>query len=199
MSETPAPTDPISAPAEPQGAAASTPVARTIVLVGLMGAGKTAVGQRLARSLGLPFVDADDEIEAAAGMTIADIFQVYGEPAFRDLERRVVARLLEPPIKVLALGGGAFVDPATRARVRARALSIWLRCDVDLLVDRTNRRRGVRPLIARGDARATLAHLLEQRGPAYGEADLAVDSGNAAVDTVVARIRALLDEAGTAR
>ena len=170
-------------------------LSRTIVLVGLMGAGKTAVGQRLAKALGLPFTDADDEIEAAAGMTIADIFQTYGEPAFRDLERRVVARLLRPPVRVLALGGGAFVDSATRARVKAEAVSVWLRCEVDVLVGRTSKRRGVRPLLAEGDAKATLARLQAERGPAYGQADLVVDTGRgpieAVVDGIVAGLAAL--------
>lgn len=178
-----------------RGHAAARPrVTRSIVLVGLMGVGKSAVGARLARLLELPFVDADDEIERAAGMSIADIFEAYGEPAFRDLERRVVVRLLEPPVRVVALGGGAFVDETTRARVRERAISVWLRCDLEVLVARTARRRGVRPLLAQGDVRATLERLEKDRAPAYGEADIAVDSGGQSIEEAVVRIVARLGE-----
>jgi shikimate kinase len=190
--------DPRPGPAAPAAGAHAVqrpPLGRSIVLVGLMGAGKTAVGSRLARVLGLPFVDADDEIERAAGMSIADIFEAYGEPTFRDLERRVVARLLDPPARVVALGGGAFVDPVTRARVRERAISVWLRCDLDMLVARTGRRRGIRPLLAKGDVRATLERLQKERAPAYAEADLAVDSGGQSIETAVAQIVALLEAA----
>ena len=160
---------------------------RSIVLVGLMGAGKTAVGKRLATLLGLPFTDADDEIEAAAGMTIKDIFETYGEPAFRDLERRVVARLLGEPPRVLALGGGAFIDPEIRARVREQALSVWLRADLEALVGRTAR-RSHRPLLNSEEPRAVLARLVDQRYPIYAEAELVVDSGRGGVDDVVRAI-----------
>lgn len=162
---------------------------RSIVLVGLMGAGKTAVGKRLAKLLGLPFIDADDEIEAAAGMAIKDIFETYGEPAFRDLERRVVARLLAEPPRVLALGGGAFIDPETRACVRERALSVWLRADLEALVRRTAR-RSHRPLLNNEEPRAVLARLVEQRYPIYAEAELVVDSARGGIDDVV---RAIMD------
>jgi shikimate kinase len=157
---------------------------RCVALVGLMGAGKTAVGKRLARVLGLPFTDADDEIEAAAGMTIKDIFETYGEAAFRDLERRVVARLLGETPRVLALGGGAFIDPETRARVRERALSVWLRADLEMLVRRTAR-RGHRPLLNNREPRAVLQRLIEERYPIYAEADLVVDSDSGDVEHVV--------------
>ena len=159
---------------------------RTIVLVGMMGAGKSAVGRRLAAALGWPFTDADWAIEAAAGTTIANIFEEIGEAAFRARERQVIARLLRGERQILALGGGAFVDPTTRALVRERALSIWLRADLDVLVRRTARRDD-RPLLAGGDPRARLAALLEQRAPIYAQADLVVDSGKGSIGDVVAR------------
>jgi shikimate kinase len=163
------------------------PIDRTVVLIGMMGAGKTAVGRRLAKALGWPFEDADAAIEVAAGTTISNIFAEIGEPAFREKERQVIARLLGGERQVLALGGGAFVDPATRALVRAKALSVWLRADLDTLVRRTGR-PGKRPLLAQGDPRARLAELLRQRSPIYAEADLVVDSGNAPVAVVVNRV-----------
>jgi shikimate kinase len=159
---------------------------RTIVLVGMMGAGKTAVGRRLAAALGWPFTDADWAIEAAAGTTIANIFEEIGEAAFRARERQVIARLLRGERQVLALGGGAFIDPETRALVHERALSIWLRADLDVLVRRTGRRDD-RPLLAGGDPRARLAALLEQRAPIYAKADLIVDSDKGPIGEVVAR------------
>lgn len=177
---------------------ASTPpsavVGRRIVLVGLMGAGKTSVGRRLAKALGAPFVDADEEIVAAAGMSIADIFETYGEPVFRDLERRVVARLLDGPPGVLALGGGAFVDPTTRARVKEKAISIWLDADVDTLVERTSRKRASRPLLKDGDLRAKLEKLLEERRSCYAQADHRVESGAQPPEEIAAVILRLLEE-----
>ena len=148
---------------------------RSIVLVGLMGAGKTSVGRRLASRLGLPFVDADQEIEAAAGCTIQEIFDRFGEAGFRDGERRVIARLLEGPPHVLSTGGGAFMDPATRALIRRRGLSVWLRAELDVLVARTARRDN-RPLLKTGEPRDILRRLMETRYPVYAEADLTVDS-----------------------
>jgi len=164
---------------------------RTIVLVGLMGAGKSCIGRRLAARLGLPFADADEEIEAAAGCSIPDIFEYYGEQAFRDGERRVIARLLEGPVQVLATGGGAFVDPVTRERIRDRAVSVWLRADIELLMARTARRGG-RPLLAGGDRRATLERLIAERYPVYAEADVVVDSAREAPDVTVERVLAAL-------
>jgi shikimate kinase len=163
------------------------PLDRTIVLIGMMGAGKTAVGRRLAQALQWPFQDADAAIEAAAGTTISNIFAEIGEAAFRAKERQVIARLLGEERQVLALGGGAFIDPDTRALVRARALSIWLRADLDTLVRRTSR-PNKRPLLAGGDPRDKLAALLHQRTPIYAEADLVVDSGDVPIKTVVGRI-----------
>ena len=173
--------------APPVNALQPQPIERTLVLIGMMGAGKTAVGRRLAKALGWPFQDADAAIEAAAGTTISNIFAEIGEAAFRDKERRVIARLLGEERQVLALGGGAFMDPETRALVRAKALSIWLRADLDTLVRRTGR-PGKRPLLAGGEPRARLAELLRQRAPIYAEADLAIDSSNAPLSAVVKRV-----------
>ena len=142
---------------------------RTIVLVGLMGAGKTKIGRRLAARLNLPFFDSDNEIEAAAGETIEEIFRNRGEAAFRDGERRVIARLLQQPTHVLATGGVAFMDPATREAIAKRGVSIWLRADLDVLFARVSR-RGNRPLLQHSDPRAVLAELITQRHPIYAEA-----------------------------
>ncbi len=159
-----------------------------------MGAGKTTVGRRLAKAMGAPFVDADEEIVAAAGMSIADIFATYGEPVFRDLERRVIARLLDGPPGVLALGGGAFVDPETRARVKERAVSIWLDADIDTLVERTARKRASRPLLKDGDLRAKLETLMRERRPIYAQADHRVESGARPPEDIAASILELLAE-----
>jgi shikimate kinase len=156
-------------------AAWAPPPAKTVALVGLMGAGKTSIGRRLAQRLGLPFVDADAEIEAAAGGTIEDIFQRHGEAFFRDGERRVIARLLEQPRHVLATGGGAFMDPSTRALLKARAITLWLRADLELMLSRVARRNN-RPLLKTGDPRAVLERLIAERYPLYAEADVTVDS-----------------------
>ncbi len=164
---------------------------RTIVLVGLMGAGKTKVGRRLALRLGLPFFDSDREIEAAAGETIEEIFANRGEQVFRDGERRVIARLLARPVHVLATGGGAFMDPQTRARIARRGVSLWLRADLDVLTQRVSRRAD-RPLLKMGDPRAILAELIEQRYPVYAEAELIVDSGDGSPESTVSRALAAL-------
>ena len=164
---------------------------RTIVLVGLMGAGKSKVGRRLALRLGLPFSDSDPEIEAAAGETIEEIFANRGEQVFRDGERRVIARLLAQPIQVLATGGGAFMDPMTRSLIGRRGVSLWLRADLDTLVARVLRRND-RPLLKRGDPRVILAELIERRHPIYAEADLTVDSGAGSPEVTVNRLIAAL-------
>ena len=164
---------------------------RSIVLVGLMGAGKTKIGRRLAARLGLPFFDSDNEIEAAAGETIAEIFRNRGEAVFRDGERRVIARLLAQPIHVLATGGGAFMDPATRALIARRGVSVWLRADLDVLAARVARRTN-RPLLQARDQRGVLAELIELRYPVYAEADLTVDSGDGAPELTTARVIAAL-------
>jgi len=164
---------------------------RTIVLVGLMGAGKSKVGRRLALRLGLPFSDSDPEIEAAAGETIEEIFANRGEQVFRDGERRVIARLLAQPVQVLATGGGAFMDPMTRSLIGRRGVSLWLRADLDTLVARVLRRSD-RPLLKRGDPRVILAELMERRHPIYAEADLTVDSGAGSPEVTVNRLIAAL-------
>lgn len=166
-------------------------VPRTIVLVGLMGAGKTNIGRRLAARLNLNFVDADTEIEAAAGESIEDIFQRHGEASFRDGERRVIARLLNAPVHVLATGGGAFMDPQTRACVRQRGISVWLRAELDVLLARVARRDN-RPLLKTGDRRAILAALMEKRHPVYAEADIVVDSIDGPPDLTLNRVLAEL-------
>lgn len=150
---------------------------RSLVLVGLMGAGKSKVGRLLAERLGLPFVDADAEIEAAAGCTVADYFARFGEPAFRDGERKVMARLLAGSPQVIAAGGGAFMDEGTRALIKTNGLSIWLKASLDVLVARTKGRTH-RPLLNQGDPAQILARLMDQRYPVYANADVTVESGN---------------------
>ena len=164
---------------------------KTIVMVGLMGAGKSSVGRRVASRLGLPFYDADTEIEAAAGCSISDLFARYGEPAFRAGERRVMHRLLAGPRAVIATGGGAFIDAETRALIAEQAISVWLRADLNLLTKRVSG-RDHRPLLKGGDPRAILSGLMEQRHPIYAEADVAVDSLDQPTEvTVTAVLRSL--------
>lgn len=183
---------------EDMAEAITSRLTRPIVLVGLMGAGKSCVGRRLAARLGLPFVDSDVEFETAAGSTIAEFFGKYGEPAFRDGERKVIARLLEGPPCVLATGGGAFCDPETRARIQEGAVSVWIRADLDLLVKRTSG-RDHRPLLKQGDPREILARLMAQRYPLYGEAHIIVDSTDeppeVTVSKVVDELAAILEHA----
>lgn len=162
-------------------------VPKTVVIVGLMGAGKTCIGSRLAERLGLAFVDADTEIEQAAGCAINDIFEFYGETAFRDGERRVIARLLASPVHVLATGGGAFMDTETRAAIARQSISIWLRADLDLLVSRVGRRDN-RPLLKGRDRREVLKALIDERHPLYEGADITVDSAREAPDITVDRV-----------
>jgi len=168
---------------------------RSIVLVGLMGAGKSTVGRRLASVLRLPFHDADQEIETAAGCSISDFFERYGEPAFRDGERKVIARLLAGPRHVLATGGGAFMDPTTRALIKAQGLSVWLRANIDLLMERVTK-RPTRPLLKNDDPRGTMERLMAERYPVYAEADITVDSNGGPHDTVVQQIVAQLHAIG---
>jgi shikimate kinase len=165
---------------------------KTIVLVGLMGAGKTCIGKRLAHRLGRPFVDADHEIEAAAGCSIEDIFECHGEAEFRAGERRVISRLLAESGQVLATGGGAFMNEETRSEILANAISIWLRADLDLLVRRTSRRNN-RPLLKRGDPRTILARLMEERYPVYAEADIVVDCMDGPPEATVDRVMSALE------
>ena len=162
---------------------------RSIVLVGLMGAGKTCIGRRLAQRHGLAFRDADTEVERAADRSIPEIFETYGEAAFRDCERKVIARLLGEAPHVLATGGGAFMDDQTRSLIKERAISVWLRADLDLLVRRTAK-RGNRPLLQGGDPRHVLNDLMHQRDPVYAEADLVVDSEDGPPDQTVDAVEA---------
>ena len=174
-------------PPEPEAAtAAPLRLRRPLVLVGLMGAGKTSVGKRLASLLGVGFTDSDHEIVEAAGMSIPEIFATLGEPAFRDGERRVIARLLAERPGVLATGGGAFIEPRTRAEIKAHATSVWLKADLDLLWDRVRDRPG-RPLLRTPNPRATLSDLLDRRYPVYAEADVTVDSRRGASHEAMAR------------
>jgi len=165
----------------------------TIVLVGLMGAGKTTVGRRLARQLGLEFVDSDFEIEKAADMAVAEIFETYGEEDFRSGERRVIARLLDGPPQVIATGGGAFVNDETRALIKDKSLSIWLDADIDVLVERTSR-KDTRPLLHTGDPREILAKLAQERAPYYSQADIKVMSCDGPHDHVVDDIIKAIDD-----
>jgi shikimate kinase len=151
---------------------------RSVVLVGLMGAGKTSIGRRLAEILGLPFVDADQEIEAAAGKSIPDIFTEHGEAHFRDGEKRVIARLLDSGNQVLATGGGAFMNAETRERIRQRGISVWLKADLALLMQRVLKRGG-RPLLDNPDPEAVMRKLMEERYPVYATADITVESTDA--------------------
>lgn len=171
----------------PMTPAAPRPLRKSIVLVGLMGAGKSSVGRRLAKRFEVRFIDADDEIAKAAGCSIEDIFELYGEEAFRNGEHRVIVRLLDVGPRVLATGGGAFMDPRIRAKIGESGISVWLRADLAVLVRRTDRRGG-RPLLKGGDPRATLARLIDERYPVYAEADIIVDTGDEPAETTVERV-----------
>jgi shikimate kinase len=164
---------------------------RSIVLVGMMGAGKSSIGRRLAARLNLPFVDADSEIEKAASMTIPEIFAAHGEAYFRAGEARVIARLLEGGPQVLATGGGAFMIPESRAAIRAKGISIWLSAALDILLRRI-KRRAERPMLTGDDPVETLKRLIEERYPVYAEANLSVESRDVPHDTIVGEIVAKL-------
>lgn len=161
---------------------------RSVVLIGMMGVGKSSIGRRLAGRFGIPFVDADAEIEKAAGMTIVDIFAHRGEADFRSGEARVIARLLEGGPQVLAAGGGAFMNAGTRAAIRAKGVSVWLKADLDVLLRRISKRRNERPLLQTGDPEDTLRALLVEREPIYAQADVTVYSRDVAHDSIVADI-----------
>ena len=167
-------------------------ITRPLVLVGLMGVGKSTIGRRLANALSRSFVDADEEIERAADRSVSEIFEAHGEAYFRDGERRVIARLMEEGYGVIATGGGAFVDQETRALVLEKGLAIWLDCDLDTLVERTSR-RDTRPLLKTGDPREILFNLKEQRGPAYSQAQIHVVTDDGPHEATVERILQELD------
>ena len=165
---------------------------KTVALVGMMGAGKTSLGRRLAARLEVPFRDADQEIETAAGLSVSEIFAKFGEPYFRDGERRVIARLLGEPPHILAAGGGAFIDPATRAALKQRALTVWLKAPAHVLLSRV-KKRDTRPLLQGGDPKETIEKLLAIREPVYAEADITLEcvdeSHGAAMDRILAALR----------
>ncbi len=166
---------------------------KTLVLIGMMGAGKSTIGRHVAERLGVPFKDADREIEDAAGRTIEEIFAEFGEAHFRSGERRVIARLLEEEPFVLATGGGAYIDPETRALIAERAISVWLRADLDLLWARVSRRAN-RPLLKTENPRETLAGLIDARYPVYAEADIIVDSEDIAKDAMAVHVIAAVTD-----
>jgi len=181
MSET---TTPASATATQEAEILAALGKRLIVLVGMMGAGKSTIGRRLAARLNLPFVDADTEIEAAAGMTIPEIFELHGEPHFRDGEARVIARLLDGGPSVLATGGGSFMREETRRRIAEKAVSIWLKADPDIILRRV-KRRADRPLLQTADPAATVSRLLSEREPVYQHADVTIASRDVPHDRIV--------------
>lgn len=160
---------------------------RSLVLVGMMGAGKSSIGRKLAQRLNLPFVDADAEIERAAGMSISDIFAKHGEPYFRAGEARVIARLLEGGPQVLATGGGAFMPPQSREAIRAKGISIWLKAEYDVLMKRI-KRRSDRPMLKTEDPGETLRRLMQERDPVYAEADVIVHSRDVPHEIIIAEI-----------
>jgi shikimate kinase len=165
---------------------------RPVVLVGLMGVGKSTVGRRLAQRLGLPFIDSDSAIQDASGLPAGDVLERYGEPEFRDGERRVVARLIDGQIRVIATGGGAYIDPRTRELLNEQAITIWLDAPVEILTERTSR-RNTRALLRKGDPKATLERLARERREAYQQAHIHVKSGSGAHKDVVDAILRALD------
>jgi shikimate kinase len=167
---------------------------RSVVLVGMMGAGKSSIGRRLAQRLGIAFVDADAEIESAAGMTIAEIFAAYGEPYFRSGEQRVIARLLDGGPQVLATGGGAYMNADTRAGIRQKGISVWLKADFDVLMRRVKRRSTTDRPMLQGDPAQRIHHLMTERYPVYAAADVTVMSRDVAHETIVNEIIAGLAE-----
>jgi shikimate kinase len=177
----------LDAAAELRRRAAGLAPGRTVALVGLMGAGKTTVGRRLAQALALPFADADDEIVSAAGRSIEDIFAERGECDFRRGERQVIARCLAGPVHVLATGGGAFIDAKTRALVKEHAISIWLKAPIDVLMKRVTK-RDHRPLLKEDDPRAVMQRLIDERYPIYAEADITIETSAGPHNTAVAAI-----------
>ncbi len=189
MTEAAAP-DAVTAPQEAALLAALG--SRSVVLVGMMGAGKSSIGRRLAQRLGISFVDADAEIEAAAGMTIAEIFATYGESYFRSGEQRVIARLLESGPQVLATGGGAFMNDETRAGIRQKGVSVWLKAEFDVLMRRVKRRATADRPMLQGDPAQRIRHLIDERYPLYAQADVTVMSREVSHEIIVNEIVAEL-------
>lgn len=177
--------DPMTADSDTQLLAALGP--RSLVLVGMMGAGKSSIGRKLAQRLNLPFVDADTEIERAAGMSITDIFAKHGEPYFRAGEARVIARLLDGGPQVLATGGGAFMNPQSREAIRVKGVSVWLKADYDVLMKRIKRRND-RPMLKTDDPGETLRQLMQERDPVYTEADVTVHSRDVPHELIIGEI-----------
>jgi shikimate kinase len=173
------------------GAPAGGRLTRTVALVGLMGVGKSTVGRKLAESLSADFIDSDEEIEKAAGLSVQEIFDRLGEPEFRRGERRVIERLLSGRPIVLATGGGAYMDPQTRALLKDKATTVWLRADLDTIWKRVSR-RDTRPLLKRDNPRQVLADLYAARAPVYAEADIVIDSGDGPAGEAVRAIREAL-------
>lgn len=169
------------------------PIDKSIVLIGMMGAGKSSIGRRVATRLSLPFIDADAEIEAAAGCSITEIFERYGEEEFRAGERRIVARLLAGPAHVLAAGGGAFMNEQTRKIIAIRGISIWLRADLEVLLQRVSRRTD-RPMLQVADQRTSLIELMERRNPLYARADLTVESTDGPLEQTADRVIEVLEQ-----
>ena len=159
-------------------------ISKPIFLIGLMGAGKSRIGRDLAAKLGLPFVDTDDEIVKAAGCSISDIFELYGEKAFRDVEERVISRLLNSKVQIIATGGGSFINANIRKAISEYGVSIWLKADLNVLLERTSR-RGSRPLLENGDPATILKGLMDERYPVYSEAVIVVDTQNDPIDATV--------------
>jgi len=174
----------VNAPVKPEASVVAALGRRSIVLVGMMGAGKSSVGRRLASRLGLTFVDADTEIEAAAGMSIAEIFAAHGEAYFRSGEARVIARLLEGGPQVMATGGGSMMNPDTRALIGLKGVSVWLDADYEVLLRRVKRRTD-RPMLKTVDPAETLRRLLDERKPVYAQADVTLRSRDAPHETIV--------------
>jgi shikimate kinase len=187
MSNPATPAAPRSPKTTPEVAIVAALGNRSVVLVGMMGAGKSSIGRRLAMRLGIPFVDADTEIEKAAGMSIPDIFAVHGEADFRAGEARVIARLLDGGPQVLATGGGAFMHPQSREAIGVKGISIWLKAEYDVLLKRI-KRRGDRPMLKTDDPAETLRRLMEERDPVYAEADVIVHSRDVPHEIIIAEI-----------
>jgi shikimate kinase len=160
---------------------------RSIVFVGLMGAGKTAIGRKVASELGLPFFDSDHEIEAASRMTVPELFELYGEPEFRALEQRVIARVLDSGPLVLSTGGGAFMNAQTRELIAGRGVSVWLKADIDVLMERVSKKQN-RPLLKTADPRATMQKLMDERYPVYAHADVTVVTRDERKEVIAAEV-----------